>query len=450
MSIDLTQGLPANHDVELQLLARLVFTPQVINDVMPLIRVPDFFYYESNASIWKAIQDLWSANQQVNLTTVQSWLENHGILGSKVDRSTIRDLMQDALIPTDPLSMVAQLDDLFQRRRLSWAGTAIVTLSSRLSVPLDEVRSEAESVAFEATRTEKLSELVSLDDLLIESWEQYEERMSGGIPQQIPTGLQDLDEMLGGGIRLGTLTVIQGRPAAGKTAALMTMARKMGQQNSVAIFSLEMSRAQLVERILVASGVNGKKWQRGIPFNDRESAKASNAISQNGGLSIWIDEKNPTTVAEIGSKIRRHQARVEAKGAPPLRCVFIDYLQLLCPGSGRGILVDELSRTTKGLVAIAKELNIAIVLLSQISRANEKMGDKRPTLSDSRGGGCTEEDAAVVIGLYREAYYNPQAGPEAEFIVLKNRFGSTGTVKTIFDGPQMQFLDITSGNVESA
>lgn len=444
--VDMTQGLPASHDVELQLLARMVFSPQVIDEVLPTIRDPAFFYFASNAAIWLGIKSLWAAREEVNLSTVSAWLENKGILGTTVSKQTIRDLMQDALIPTSPRSMVAQLDDLYQRRRLSAAGTEIVNLASSLSMPLDEVRSEAESLAFEATRTEKLSELAPIDELLIEAWEEYEQRLAGGIQQQIPSGLRELDDILGGGFRLGTLTVIQGRPACGKTSILMTLARHMGKENSVAIFSLEMSKAQLVERILVSSGTNGKKWQQGIPFSEIEATRASNAISRNAALSITIDERNPTSVAEIGSKIRRQQSRLEAQRLPPLRAIFVDYLQLLCPGSGKGILVDELSRTTKGLVAIAKELNIAVILLSQISRANEKMADKRPTLSDSRGGGCTEEDAAVVIGLYREAYYNPTAGPEAELIVLKNRFGQVGTVKTIFDGPRMEFLGIKGGS----
>jgi replicative DNA helicase len=439
--LDLAPQIAASHDSELDLLAKLLMQPGLLGEIQPHIRDPKVFYYEPHKRIWEGIQAVAAENRPADFANVTAWLEARQLLETAVNRSLIRDMFAAATSPSDPLHLAEYLKDLYERRRIGEVGGLLQRLSSDVRMPLPEVRQRAEQAVYDCTQTDELGEIEPLSEILVRCWAEYEQRIAGEAPAQIPTGLYDLDAMLGGGLRIGTLTTIMGRPAMGKTASLLTLACKMATEVGVAIFSLEMSKQQLMERLIVRSGIPRDKWQQGIPLSDRESDRLVQVMQQMETLRAGIDDSSTPTIVEMGQKLRRMISRHQARNLPPLRVVFVDYLQLLCPGNGPQA-IDALSRTTKALCALAKDLGVAVVLLSQVNRSKESQGDKRPTLSDARGSGTTEEDSAVVVGLYREAYYNPQYGPESEWILLKNRFGPTGTVKLLYEGSRMEFLNI--------
>lgn len=434
----LIANVPASPETELELLARVLLTPACLNDVVPVLGSPEAFYYAPHRRIWEGILALLNNQKPIDVTAISVWLEDQKYLGEIVPRTLLREILEEGFYPRDPLLLASHLKELHSRREIGRAGEELISLSSHTEIPIEEVKDQAQKIVWSVTNEQTDRDLTTLESATFEYLDLLESRATGTGSPVIPTNLYDLDHMLGGGLRAGTLTTIMGRPAMGKSSAMFGLARSVANLGTVAIFSLEMTRDQIIERMVSAIA--------GIPVSDLvkitpESTaweKLGPALSVLSAMPVVIDDSYPITVHQIAAKLRQLGSRLKQSGKPPLKLVVIDYLQLLCSGSSTE-LVSELSRATKALVALAKELSVPIVLLSQINRSNEKTGDKRPTLSDGRGAGTIEEDSAVVIGLYREGYYTPSAKPFSEWIVLKNRFGPTGTVKLLWVGERMEF-----------
>lgn len=309
--------------------------------------------------------------------------------------------------------------------------------------PVDEVLDLAEQRIFHVARTHARSGFVWIKEILWPTFEHIEalQQSPSGITG-IPTGFPDLDRMTAG-LQKGDLVIVAGRPAMGKTSFVLNIAENMAitHQIPVAIFSLEMSKEQLVQRLLCAEGrVNAQNLRRGM-LTDEEYKRLAAAAGHLNTAPIWIDDSPGSTVLEMRAKARRLKAEVE------LGALIIDYLQLMTSVSRAENRQQEVSEISRGLKALAKELGIPVVALSQLSRAPEqRSGDHRPQLSDLRESGSLEQDADLVMFLYRPEYY---LGPEdrdgaslegkAELIIGKQRNGPTGTISLYFHKAYTRF-----------
>lgn len=302
--------------------------------------------------------------------------------------------------------------------------------------PVDEVLDLAEQRIFQVARTRARAGFVWIKEILWPTFEHIEalQQSPSGITG-IPTGFPDLDRMTAG-LQKGDLIIVAGRPAMGKTSFVLNIAENMAitHQIPVAIFSLEMSKEQLVQRLLCAEGrVNAQNLRRGM-LTDEEYKRLAAAAGHLNTAPIWIDDSPGSTVLEMRAKARRLKAEVE------LGALVIDYLQLMTSVSRAENRQQEVSEISRGLKALAKELEIPVIALSQLSRAPEqRSGDHRPQLSDLRESGSLEQDADLVMFLYRPEYYlgledrdgNSLEG-KAELIIGKQRNGPTGTIPLYF------------------
>jgi replicative DNA helicase len=254
----------------------------------------------------------------------------------------------------------------------------------------------------------------------------------------IATDFYDLDAMTGG-FQRSDLIIIAGRPSMGKTSFSLNIAHNVAKQNlTVAIFSLEMSKEQLSQRLLATeANIESNRLRSGrLAQNDLE--KIIDAMSNLSILPIYIDDSSSLTVTQMRSQVRRLQASQKGQ----LGLVLLDYLQLMDGGSDNR--VQELSRITRSLKGLAREVNVPVIALSQLSRAVESRNNKRPMMSDLRESGSIEQDADLVMMLYRDEYYNPDTPDRgvAEVIVTKHRNGPTGAIKLLFQAGQTRFVNL--------
>jgi replicative DNA helicase len=278
-------------------------------------------------------------------------------------------------------------------------------------------------------------------DILIDTFSEIEQRSLGVVLPGVPCGFYDLDAMTQG-FQRSDLIIAAGRPSMGKTSFVLNMARNIAalQKLPVAIYSLEMSKLQLVYRLLSSEVEMESSRLRTGRIAQNEWEKLGHAISMLSQMPIFIDDTPNISVTEMRSKCRRLQA--EQGGA--LGLILIDYLQLMEGGSDNR--VQELSKITRSLKGLARELNAPIIALSQLSRGVESRTNKRPMMSDLRESGSIEQDADLIMMLYREEYYEPDTPDRgiAEVIVTKHRNGPTGTVKLLFEPQFTRFRNLAS------
>jgi len=246
-----------------------------------------------------------------------------------------------------------------------------------------------------------------------------------------------------GGFQRSDLIIVAGRPSMGKTAICLNIARNIAEKLPVAVFSLEMSKEQLVQRLLASEAGIESNYLRTGRISQNQWEPLSHALGSLSELPIYIDDTANQTVMQMRSQVRRLQAEKGGK----LGLVLIDYLQLM-EGSGSDNRVQELSRITRSLKGLARELNVPVIALSQLSRSVESRSDKRPMMSDLRESGAIEQDSDLIIMLYRDEYYKPDTPDRgiAEIIITKHRNGPTGVVKLLFDPQFTRFRNLASPN----
>ena len=281
-----------------------------------------------------------------------------------------------------------------------------------------------------------------MDRVLLSTFEEIEGRSQGAATAGLPVGFRDLDAMTQG-LQRSDLVIIAARPAMGKTAITLNMARNMARQHDlpVCVFSLEMSKEQLAYRLLaMEAGIENTRLRTGR-LHDDEWPLLGQGIHELAKLPIFIDDSATIGVLEMRSLCRR----LVAETGRELGMVVIDYLQLM-DASGSDNRVQELSRITRGLKAMARELNVPVVALSQLSRGVESRTNKRPMLSDLRESGSIEQDADLVMMIYRDEYYNPDTPDRGitELIISKHRHGPVGTVKLLFEPQFTRFRSVAA------
>ncbi len=429
---------PQNLDAERSLLAALLLDKDALLKVVDIVRAGDF-YDDRHALIYDALKHLYDARQPIDLVTVKEVLSSRG----KLDIVGGATMLASIVAGTASAAHVAQYAEIVANkatlRRLSSAANSINELAFRQEMNLDEALDKAEQTLFGVSRKYLKNSFTVVKDVLAETFERIDYlHENRGQLRGTPTGYRDLDNKLAG-LQKADLIVIAARPSMGKTSLVLNMALNAARDGRfhVGIFSLEMSKEQLIDRFLATqSGIDAWKLRTGN-LSEEDFTALSDAMGALANAPIYIDDAAFVNVMEIRSKSRRLQTE---KG---LDLIIIDHIQLM-DGSNKESRVQEMSEISRSLKALAKELNVPVIAVSQLSREVEKRPKKIPQLSDLRESGSIEQDADVVLFVYRDEYYNPNTEHKhiAEIMIAKHRNGPVGTVQLYFDGQRMTFRDL--------
>ncbi|MFW6315575.1 MAG: replicative DNA helicase [Cyanobacteriota bacterium] len=428
---------PQNVEAEESILGGILLDPEAIARVEEIL-YPEAFYVQAHQIIYKAAIAVNSQKQPTDLMNIATWLEDNQLLEKVGGRAKLAQLA-DRTVSAVNIDGYAQLVlDKYLRRQLIEAGYKIIQLGFDTSEGLNQVLDRAEQSIFQLTQDRPQSGLVPLQETLLETYDEIEGRYNQDKLPGLQTGFYDLDSMTSG-LQPSDLIILAGRPSMGKTAFGLNMARYLaGNYNlPVAIFSLEMSKEQLSQRLLASEAKVESNRLRSGRLTQQDYQKLSHAIGTLSEVPIYIDDTATLTVMEMRSQARRLQAERGQLGL-----VLLDYLQLMEGGGDNR--VQELSRITRSLKTLAREVKAPVIALSQLSRGVEQRTNKRPMLSDLRESGSIEQDADLVVMLYRDAYYNPDSPDRdlAEVIITKHRNGPTGTVKLLFNAELTEFRNV--------
>ena len=431
------RSAPNSLEAEQALLGAILIDSRCLTDVIGIVR-PEDFYLKQNREIFEAIYTMFNFSQNIDPVTVLEKLRELGFYHDN-SRDYIKQLLEITPTAANAVRYANIIKDKAMLRGLQDAGVEIVeTVQEQVGTPA-ELLENAEKKIFALRKGERGDSLEHIGVTMHKVFDRLAElaESDSAIPG-LSTGLMDLDRQING-LNKSDLLLVAARPAMGKTAFALNLCLNVAKKynKTVAMFSLEMSREQLAMRLLsIESFVDGKKLQTGklSPDEWNKISMAATALSQ---TDIRVDDNPSITVAEMNAKCRR----VENLGL-----IIIDYLQLM-NGSGYGkggdSRVNVVSEISRSLKIMAKELNVPVICLSQLSRGPESRTDKRPMLSDLRESGAIEQDADSVMFLYRDEYYNPNTEDKgvAECIVAKNRHGEVGTVKLQWVPQYQTFAD---------
>jgi replicative DNA helicase len=431
---------PQNLDAEESVLGAMLLSEAAIEAASDALDGGDF-YRESHARIYRAALELYQHGQPVDAITVADKLDERGELEEVGGKQRIHELA--ALVPaTSNAGHYARIvREMATLRGLTAVGEQIQRLGWERPGETPELVDRAEQMVFDLAQHRIRGTFEHVEALVRESFEQitrmYE---SGGEMTGTPTGFHDVDHMTSG-LQPGNLVVIAGRPSMGKSAFALGIASNLALQHGtpVAVFTLEMSKLEVAQRLMCAEGrVELQRLRTGRLTNEDwpRLVKACDALTK---APIYVDDTRLTTMLEIRAKARRLKAK-----HPNLGAIIIDYLQLMSSGSNVESRVQEVSQISRSLKVIAGDLEVPVIALSQLSRAVESRTDKRPLLSDLRESGSIEQDADLVMFLYRDEYYNENSEDQglAEVILAKHRNGPIGTEKLAFLKRFAKFADL--------
>jgi len=433
---------PHNLDAEVSLLGAMLLSKDAIGAAAERGVSPSDFYKPSHQHIHDAMQALNVAGEPVDVVTVSDKLQRASLLESIGGIDYLVDLQNrtPAVSSADRYARIVRETALL--RGLIGAASEIAEIAYSQPDNIENALDQAESRIFDVAQNQVTDSMVRINDLMPQTMTHLENIMEQGNPiTGVPTGFVDLDEMLSG-LQPGTLNIIGARPAMGKSALAMGMAVNVATitNKPVLFFSLEMGRAELSQRILSSEGrVDSTKLRSGR-LNDEDWRRIGRAI---GRLSVplYIDDNSAVTVMEIRAKARRIAAKHGDLGM-----IVIDYLQLMGGNSSSENRQLEVSEISRNLKILARDFKIPVVALSQLSRGLEQRQDKRPTLSDLRESGALEQDADVVMFLYRPAMYedDPQRKADAYLSIAKHRAGPIGDVRLVFSANYTRFDNFSS------
>lgn len=432
---------PQNLDAEKSLLGAVLIDDEVMADASEHV-TPKDFYDKRHSTIYEAMMRLYEKHKPVDLLTLTEELKKKDRLETIGGSSYLTELTN--YVPTAAhaeayAEMVAQKA---VRRRLIKASGDISELGYDEETTTQELLERAEAELFSVSDQSLKQDLVSLESILTESFDRMEElHRNKGELRGIRTGYRDLDTMTAG-LQRSDLIVLAARPAMGKTTLVTNLAYNVATvaRQPVLFFSLEMSKEQLVDRMLAdASGVDAWNIRTGN-LSDDDFSKLSEAMGEMAEAPIYIDDTPGLSVLEMRTKARR------AAHEHPLGLIIVDYLQLMQSANTRsdGNRVQEVSEISRGLKLIARELNVPVIALSQLSRSVESRSPQVPQLADLRESGSIEQDADIVMFIYREAYYNPETDREniTDLIIAKHRNGPTGKVELYFHPERLRFMSL--------
>ncbi len=424
---------PQNTDAEASLLGAILIDSDAIVKIADSIIAGDF-YDAKHQKIYEAVSKLYEKRSPIDVLTLADQLKANGnldMIGGPSYLTELTNYVPTAAHAEQYAEIVAQKS---LRRRLITASQEMAELGYDESKSINELIEDSESRLFQVSQQHVKQDVISLEAILAESFERLDDlHKDKGSIRGIPTGYKDLDNMLAG-LQRSDLFILAARPSMGKTAFVLNLAHKVAvkAKEPVLIFSLEMSKEQLVDRLLaMESGVDAWALRTGN-LTDTDFEKIGEAMGTLSEAQIYIDDTPGITVSDMRTKARREAHQRD------LGLVIVDYLQLMSGGSkfgSEGNRVQEISEISRGLKGVARELNVPLIALSQLSRSVESRNPQIPQLADLRESGSIEQDADVVAFLYREDYYNPESERKniMDVLIKKHRNGPTGGIELYFD-----------------
>ncbi len=427
------RAMPESLAAEAAVLGSMIIDPECIGEVVETLE-RDAFYRIEHRHIYEALISLYEKNKGVGIDGVllRDELVKRGLLEEVGGVEYIGKILDSVPSAANVAYYTGVVKDKMLLRELISVAGEILDKAYDQSGETYEMLDEVEQRIFAVTDKNITGSAASLKDLVVRSFELIESRQGTHVTG-LPTGYYELDDLTCG-LQNGEMIIVAGRPSMGKTSLALNIAEHLGliEKAPIAIFSLEMGRQQLAERFLCSiSEIDSQKVRRGL-LSDEHYKKLANACAELSEAPIYIDDTSTLSPLELRAKARRLKSKHD------IRCIVVDYLQLMHVGAGQAeSRQQEITAISRYLKALARELNVPVVVLSQLNRAPEGREGHRPRMSDLRESGSIEQDADVVMLLHREDYYHRgdpdyQEDNTAEVIIAKQRNGPTGTVKLIF------------------
>jgi len=461
---------PNDLDAEAAVLATILLKPETLDRIGALLS-PDHFYSEANRKIFEAFIDLSMKGRPIDVLTVKSLLSDRNLIQRIGGPAYLAEIME--LVPA-----VTNIDTYARAVREKWRMRQLIGTCQQVAAEgygnVEEVQlfiDQAEQSIYDLARTPEATTVQSIKEVITRAFEQVNEAYKrGNRITGVPTGFSMMDKITGG-FNPGDLIIVAARPGMGKTSLVLNMAVNValpkiieaqgGESDGlggevrresgggVAVFSLEMPREQLAARMLCSEArVDVSKLRQGA-LQGEDWRKLTMAAAELSKLPIWIDDDSDLSPLALRAKVRRIQTLCEQQGTK-LGLVVIDYLQLMSGNAKVTSREQQISEISRNLKKLAKDLHVAVIALSQLNRAVETRGgkDKRPQISDLRESGAIEQDADMIIFIFREDYYekeDPSVAGLAELIVAKQRNGPTGKIKVRFTQSCTRFDNLAEG-----
>lgn len=438
---------PQNIDSEKALLGSIMVKPESMVDALDHVS-PDSFYAEKHRTIFKAMVDLFSKSEPIDLLSLSAKLKEKKQLEQVGGSSYLTELVNTVPSAANLKHYANIVQKKSMMRGLINASNEIGELGYAEELDLEDILDQAERRIFEITNLPIGRKFVSIKETLGDVWQRIEMlNQSEGDLRGVPSGFKDLDHHLAG-FQKSDLIILAARPSMGKTAFALDVARQAATIHNVpvGVFSLEMSSQQLVDRMLSAdSRVDSWKLRTGKLTADDEFTKLRDSLDRLSKAPIYIDDNASNTVMGMRSTARR------LKSEHGLGLIIVDYLQLMAPSRHYDSMVQQVTEISRSLKALARELDVPVLALSQLSRAVEQR-QGRPRLSDLRDSGSIEQDADLVLFIHRDDKYNEDSDKPniAEILIEKHRNGPTGKVELYFDDKKTTFLNIEKSDYEGA
>ena len=430
---------PGNVDAEVSVLGGVLLKNDAFHELAVLR--PEDFYKEAHRLIFEGMLDLYDTSQPIDVVTLSEHLKGKGTIQRIGGITYLAEILNEVPSAANIESYARIVKEKSILRKLIAAATLIMEKAYRAERPVREILDEAEASIFEVSQVKSSETFSPISDVVKETFRHIEllvdkdDHITG-----VPSGFVDIDALTSG-FQKGNLVILASRPGVGKSSLALNMSLRAALKTGakVAVFTLEMAKSELVMRLLsTESRIDGSRLKIGKLF-ENDWPRLTKAAAKLTDAQIYIDSTTPISVMDIRSKLRRLKAKVG------LDLVIVDYLQLM-ENLRRNIQTkeQEVSEISKGLKRVAKEFDVPVIAISQLSRRVESRDDKRPLMSDLRESGSIEQDADLVIFLYRDDYYNEDSSEKGitEFILRKHRTGSTGTVKLKFTPAFTSFDDL--------
>ncbi len=405
---------------------------------------PEDFYREDNREIYSAMMDIYSIGKEIDMITVTEQLRLRGTLERVGGTQNLATLIDNVPTTSNIESYVKIVEEKSTLRNLIKVANDIIKTGYSQTEELDSIIEQSEKGIFDLVQNRNSKGYSSMKEILVDAFDSIEKmyqnksRLSG-----IESGFIDLDEKISG-LNKSDLIIVAARPAMGKSAFVLNIASYVAMHDKVPvmIFSLEMSKEQLVKRILSSESEIDSMKLNNANLDSDEWLKLGEASGRLSDIPIYIDDTPALSSSEIRAKCRK------AKLEKNVGLIIIDYLQLMESRTQNSSRQQEISEISRSLKILAKELDVPVIALSQLSRATESRADHRPMLSDLRESGSIEQDADIVMFLHREDYYDKETEKKnvAEVIIAKNRNGETGTVELAWMGKYTKFANLYKGN----
>jgi replicative DNA helicase len=408
---------------------------------------PEDFYRERHKAIYESILELYAENEPIDVLTVTEHLRSAGKLDDVGGPQAV-DALAGSVPAAGNARRYAQIvrEHALMRRLLQTTYEIQAQVLNNSALPRDIVEG-AERAMFEVAHDERTKDFRNVGDVLHDEIDKWQKLAAGTTSMTgTPSGFSDLDEITGG-FQPGNLIIIAARPSMGKSALVTNMAENVALHKTdprpVALFSLEMSEAELAQRFIASqASIKGDDLRKGRIKEERKWKRVLDTAEHYSRAPLYLDDSSDIGILEIRAKARRLHAQAQSKGG--LGLIIVDYLQLMRPDGRTESRVEQVGQMSRGLKILARELNVPVIALSQLSRGVESRTDKRPLLSDLRESGQIEQDADLVMFIYRDEYYNENTDRpgEADLLIAKHRNGGLGDVPLTFQGEYPRFLSI--------